>query len=181
MRRHLCRGSKKWATPVPVHLGVSAGVVRTWTREGRLRAARHGRKAVWLLDPLDAQPDEIRQLAARRAQEAADRPPQQDSASRARGRRGGEPRAQWEQQRAAGKLTTPEIAVRLGIGIKTAYNWVQAGRLRGQRHGQGSGARWIFDPIDEQPESIRRLAAARAANGGRRGLLSDAAAGRGAV
>jgi transposase len=73
------------------------------------------------------------------------------------------------------------MAVRLGIGLGTVTNWLKTGRLRGLLCGKGPRPRWILDPIDEQPEPIRRLAAARANMPPRRGLLSDAAAGRGAV
>ena len=90
-------------------------------------------------------------------------------------------RTLWARLRDEGQATTADMAVRLGIGLRTVTNWLKAGRLRGRLCGKGSRSRWILDPIDEQPEPIRRLAAARATMPTRRGLLSDAAAGRGAV
>jgi len=87
----------------------------------------------------------------------------------------------WEHLRDAGKLTSSEMAVRLGIGLKTVSTWARTGRLRGRRCGKMIRARWMFEPIDEQPQPVRQLAATRSTMGERRGRLSDAAAGRGAV
>ena len=85
-----------------------------------------------------------------------------------------------ERLRASGNLTTQEIAIRLGIGVSTVYAWGRTGRLRG-RH-VGRPATWIFDAIEDQPEPVRQRAASRATVGRRRpGLLSDAAAGPGAL
>lgn len=82
--------------------------------------------------------------------------------------------------REGGMLTTAEIAPRLGIGLKTALNWARAGRLHGHLCGRGSSPRWLFDPIDQQPEPIRHRVAKRANVPRRRDLLSDAATGQGA-
>ena len=205
---------------VAVRLGLHEGLVRTWAREGRLHAARLGRKPVWLIDPLEEQPEAIRQLAARRELTATtgprDRGPLPGLPARidellqdgngdteiaerlnieAWSRAGGAfhassvraIRIQWglltarQRLRNSGKLTTPEVAVRLGIGLKTVLNWVRAGRLRGQRQGKGIRATWLFDPIEDQPEPVSQRAAARVKLGQRRGVLSDAAAGQGAV
>ena len=87
----------------------------------------------------------------------------------------------WTRLRDTGMLTTPEMAARLGVGINTVRNWVHSGKLHGRRSGHGLKVRWVFDPIDRQPEPIRLRAAARPTIAGRRGVLSDAAAGRGAV
>ena len=97
----------------------------------------------------------------------------------ARDRRGIATLAQRLRDR--GMLTTPEVGVRLGISLKTVGNWARAGRLRGKRCGWGQRERWLFEPMDDQPEPIRQRAAARATMPKRRGVLSDAAAGRGAV
>ena len=78
-------------------------------------------------------------------------------------------------------LTTPEMGVRLGISLKTVGNWARAGRLRGKRCARGQRGPWLFEPMDDQPEPIRQRAAVRATLPRRPGLLSDAAAGRGAV
>jgi DNA invertase Pin-like site-specific DNA recombinase/DNA-binding transcriptional regulator YiaG len=80
----------------------------------------------------------------------------------------------WARLRDDGKMSTPEMAVRLGIGLGTVTNWLKAGRLRGRLCGKGPRPRWLLDPIDQQPEPIRQLAAARANMPPRRGLLSDA-------
>ena len=87
----------------------------------------------------------------------------------------------WARLRDAGMLTTPEVAVALGVGIKTVANWAKAGRLRGKRCGRSPRARWLFEPFAEQTESIRQRVAARARLKKRRGVLSDAAAGQGAI
>ena len=87
----------------------------------------------------------------------------------------------WTRLHEEGQMTTTEIAVCLGLGLKTVGNWVRAGRLRGRLCGKGTRPRWLFDPIEQQPEPIRQRAAERAKMPPRRGLLSDAAAGRGAV
>ena len=54
-------------------LGLSVATVRQWVRDGHLTAERHGRKATWLINPIDEQPEEIQQLAARCAQSQAPR------------------------------------------------------------------------------------------------------------
>jgi excisionase family DNA binding protein len=204
-----------------VRLGLGEGTVRQWARDGRLRARRHGRKVLWLIDPIDEQPEPIQRLAARCAQPKAPRRPSPASlppALRARidellleghddasvaGRLNGDGwrrgaalydaaavrrlrkrcdlKTAWARLREEGKMTTAELAVCLGIGLKTVGNWARAGRLRGRLCGKGARPRWLLDPIDEQPESIRQLMAARATMPPRRGLLSDAATGRGAV
>ncbi len=90
-------------------------------------------------------------------------------------------KTRWAQLREAGKLTTPEVASLLGIGLNTARYWANDGRLRGKPCSKGVRARWLFDPIDEQPPSIRQLIAARDTKGPRQGTISDSATGRGAV
>lgn len=196
--------------------------IRAWARQGRLRADRYGRKATWLIAPIDQQPEEIRQLAARCVERAAARPERRDStpsALRARidelllegyrdadvaqqlnadgwSRPAGAPfdavsvrrerercglQTLWTRLRDGGLLTTPEVAARFGIGLKTVGNWARAGRLRGKPCGEGQRARWLFDPIDKQPEPVRQRVATRATMEERRGILSDAAAGRGAA
>lgn len=202
-------------------LGLPEARVRAWARAGRLSAERCGRKALWLIDPLEAQPEAIRKLAADRALAATACLPEletplpalparvdellqdgydyasiaerlnTDGWSRATGAfHAGAVRSirnRWglltarEHLRTSGKLTSPQMAVLLGIGIKTAVNWARTGKLRGQRHGMGSRGTWIFDPINDQPESIRQRVAARAISCNRRGVLSDAAVGQGAV
>ena len=87
----------------------------------------------------------------------------------------------WERLRQAGMLTTAEMAVHLGIGLKTVGNWARAGRLRGQRCGTATKTRWLFEPLDAQPEPIRQRVAQRATMPRRNGLLSAAATGQGAV
>lgn len=87
----------------------------------------------------------------------------------------------WAQKLDAGKLTSSRVAVLLGFGITTVNNWADAGKLRGTRCGSGPKARWALDPIEEQPEPIRQLAARRATLPRYHGVLSAAAAGRGAV
>jgi len=87
----------------------------------------------------------------------------------------------WVRLRDDGKMSTAQTAVRLGISLKTVGNWVRKGRLRGRLCGKGPRSRMLVDPIDQQPEPIQQLAAARATMPRRRGTLSDAAAGRGAV
>jgi excisionase family DNA binding protein len=141
-------------------LGLPDRTVRCWARDGRLRAARKGAKPTWLMDPIEQQSEHIRQLAAQNAQRAQPKPP-------------------TKQQKV--ELTTPEIAVRLGVGISTAHNWARAGRLRAERRGNGLRPRWVFNPIEQQPREIRELAANRAIIKRHHGMLSDAAAGRGVV
>ncbi len=85
----------------------------------------------------------------------------------------------WESLREAGALSTAEMAVRMGVGLNTIRNWARTGRAHGRRC--GDGRRWIFDPIDQQPEPIQQLAAAHATMQRPRGVLSAAATGRGAV
>jgi transposase len=164
----LCETGKLTSHQIAARLGVSPHTVCNWARNGRLRAERHGRKPVWLFDPIDEQPESIRELAARHTQTATD---------------GAQPRdfTPWQSRHDTGKLTGPEMAIRLGIGLKTVGNWARAGKLRGQRCGKGIRKRWLFDPIDEQPEPIRQQAAKCATLGLRGRLLSHAAAGRGAV
>ena len=202
-------------------LGLLEARVRAWARAGRLSAQRHGRKAVWLIDPLEEQPEAIRQIAEDRALAATARLPEREAPlpplparvdellqdsynyasiaerlnsegwSRAAGAfHAGIVRSirnRWglltarERLRKSGKLTTPQMAVLLGIGLTTVVNWVRIGRLRGQREGKGSRSTWLLDPIEDQPENICQRAAARAIIGKRRGVLSDAAAGQGAV
>jgi excisionase family DNA binding protein len=221
-KERLCETGKLTIREMAARLGLREYTVRMWARDGRLRAKRAGCKPLWLIDPIDEQPDEIQKLAARCAERSAPRPSLADStpsALRARidellleghydesvaerlnaegwARGTGAPydagairrirhrcglKTQWARLHEAGKMTTAEMAPCLGISLKTVGNWARAGRLRGQLCGRGPRPRWLFDPIDEQPESIRRLAAARATMPRRRGLLSDAAAGRGAV
>ena len=60
----------------------------------------------------------------------------------------------WARLRDAGMLTTPEVAVALGVGMKTVANWAKAGRLRGKRCGRSPRARWLFEPFAEQTEPI---------------------------
>jgi excisionase family DNA binding protein len=86
-----------------------------------------------------------------------------------------------ERLRQSGKLTTPEMAVLLGVGIKTVGNWARAGRLRGRCLCNGDRSAWLFDPLEEQPELVRCRAAIHATLPARRGHLSDAAVGKGAV
>ena len=203
-------------------MGTSEWIVRKWARDGCLSATRHGRKAIWLLDPPEDQPAAIRELAVRYAERPAARPPRRDTMPPALLARiqelllddhsnaavaerldaeGWSTRTKatfsgitvsniqqrysletlWEHLRESGKLTSSEMAVRLGIGLKTVSSWASAGRLCGRRCGKGVRARWMFDPIDEQPDPVRQLAAARSTMGACRGRLSDAAAGRGAV
>jgi excisionase family DNA binding protein len=203
-------------------LGRPTATIRGWVREGRLRAERHGRKAIWLIAPLEEQPEEYQQLAARHAQAAGERPRCRDSTppglrarieelvlaghhdadmagylndegwrrpkgtrfdaiSVSRTRRRCRVPTLWARLREEGMLTTPEMAVALGIGIKTVANWARVGRLRGNRCGKAPRARWLFEPLDAQPEPIRQRVAARATVKRHRGLLSDAAAGQGAI
>jgi excisionase family DNA binding protein len=90
-------------------------------------------------------------------------------------------RSPRDRLRQAGLLTTADLAARLGIGINTVRDWARAGRLRGQCHDRAGQVTWLFDPIADQPEPIRQRVASRATLGPRRGVLSDAAAGPGAV
>lgn len=90
-------------------------------------------------------------------------------------------RSPRDRLRQAGQLTTAAMASRLGIGINTVRNWARAGRLRGQCHRSSGQLTWLFDPIADQPEPIRQRVASRATLAPRRGVLSDAAAGPGAV
>ncbi|MBN2563331.1 MAG: helix-turn-helix domain-containing protein [Phycisphaerae bacterium] len=153
-------------------LGQTDATVRTWVREGRLHATRHGRKAIWLIDPLEEQPEPIRELAVRNAQAATSQLPLCEATlpelparidellrdgygdaeiaerltaegwRRAKGafqasnisqiRRRWGLKSAVERIRMTGKLTTSEMAVRLGIGLKTVGNWARAGRLNGQ-------------------------------------------------
>jgi len=87
----------------------------------------------------------------------------------------------WSHLRETGKLTTPEMAVHLGIGLNTVRKRARAGRLHGQPCSKGARAHWLFDSIDEQPEPVRQLAASRDIKGPWRGVLSAAAAGRCAI
>jgi len=203
-------------------LAMPEATVRQWARQGRLRADLHGRKATWLIAPINQQTEQIRQIAAHcahgataRRQRRASTPPAlrartdelllegyQDTAVAERLNSEGWTRPRggpfdayavcrlrercglqtlWARLRDSGMLTTPEMVVRLGIGLKTVVNWARAGRLHGKRCGRARRARWLFDQIDEQPKPIRQLAAKRATMARRRGTLSDAAAGRGAV
>ena len=86
-----------------------------------------------------------------------------------------------QEQKMKSWLTTLEIAVLPGIGLKTVGNWARAGRLCSKRGGTSPKARWLFEPVDQQPEPVRRRVAARAIMKRHRDILSDAAAGRGAV
>jgi DNA invertase Pin-like site-specific DNA recombinase len=202
-------------------LGLLEATARAWARAGRLNARRCGRKAVWLIDPLEEQPEAIRRLAAHHAHTTIaplsgredPLPPlparvdellqdgydyasiaerlNVEGWSRAAGAfHAGIVRSirnRWrlltarERLIRSGKLTTPQMAVLLGTGLTTVVNWVRIGRLRGQREGKGSRGVWLLDPIEDQPESIRQRVAARAIVRKRRGVLSDAAAGQGAV
>ena len=92
----------------------------------------------------------------------------------------------WEAMREAGMLSSQDMVVRTGVGLSTIHKWARDGLVRGRRCGDGRTARWLFDPITEQPEPLQQLAAARAiehqtGHQRGRGLLSTAAAGRGAV
>ena len=170
-QERLRRNGKLTVRQAAALLGLPESTARSWACDGRLRAVRRGRKPLWLIDPIDEQPESIRELVAQRPQAATDPPQRREETP-------------WSRLRQAGKLTTPEMAVRLGIGLKTAANWARAGRLRGQRFSKGLRARWIFDPIDDQPEEIRQRAVKCATVKPRGGLLSHAAAavaGRGAV
>ena len=205
-------------------LGVSETSVRMAAQKGRLIAKRHGRKARWLFDPIEEQPDEIQQLAAHRPlptpppmprgctppalrKRTADLLAEGHDDARVAERLNAEGwrratkatkapynaatvryirescglKSLWARLRDDGKLTAAEMAVSLGIGLKTIGNWLRAGRLRGWLCGRGPRPRWLLEPINEQPEPIRRLAAARANMSARPGLLSDAAAGQGAL
>jgi DNA invertase Pin-like site-specific DNA recombinase/DNA-binding transcriptional regulator YiaG len=217
------RETGKLTTPeMAARLGMREETVRQWARDGRISAKRHGCKAIWLIDPIDEQPDQIQQLSVRSPQPPARRPTPPDStppALRARidellleghddasvaerlnaegwSRGTGAPydhaavryirkrcslKTLWARLRENGKMTTPEMAVCLGIGLKTVGNWVRAGRLRGRLCGKGLRPRWLFDPIDEQPEPVRQLAASRDTMKKYRGVLSDAATGQGAI
>jgi len=208
---------------VAERLGVTEDTVWQWARDGVLKAARHGRKVIWLIDPIEEQSEKIQKLAEHCARGEAVRPtPPRDTtppALRARieellleghhdaslaeclnaegwRRRSGErydavtiryPRRRsglktlCELQREAGKLTAVDIAPLLGIGLKTVLLWVKTGRLRGQLYGRGRAVRWFFDPIDQQPQSVRQRIADRVTMPRHRELLSDAAVGRGAV
>ena len=207
------------------HLGLAEATVRQMAREGRLKAARSGRKGTWLVDALEDQSEEIRQLAARREQpgrHASQPAPPRDTIPTAlrarleqlvldghndaaiaeilnaehRRTRSGAAfvavtvrdtrehcgiKTLWAQQLAAGKLSTSQMAALLGYGMKTINHWADAGKLRGRRCGSGPHAHWALDPIDEQPEPIRQLAARRVNLPRYHGVLSAAAAGRGAV
>jgi DNA-binding transcriptional regulator YiaG len=204
-----------------LQLGKREGTVRQWARDGRLKAKRYGLKAFWLIDPIDEQPDDIRELATLYAQERALQPTPPDSTHPDLRKRIDELlleghyndsiaetlnvegwtrenkspynagviryirkqsglKTLYQRLRDSGMVTTPEMAVCLGIGIATVCNWVRAGRLRGRLCGKGPRPRWLYDPIDKQPEEIRQLAAKRATMKPRQGFLSDAAAGRGA-
>lgn len=204
-------------------LGLTEGTVRQWARDGLLNAARHGRKVIWLIDPIEDQSEEVQERATRFAQGLVPRqdplrdttPPAlrerieallldghydvslaeclnaegwrrksgalYDASSVLYVRKRSGLKTLCERQREAGKLTSSEMAVLLGTGLKTVGNWVKSGRLRGQRYGRGRSARWFFEPIEEQPLPIRQRVAERATMPKRRGLLSDAATGRGAV
>ena len=87
----------------------------------------------------------------------------------------------WAQQLAAGKLTSSQMAALLGVNVTTINNWAHAGKLRGRRCGRTRQARWALDPIDEQSEPIRQLAAKRVTLPKYHGVLSAAVAARGAV
>jgi hypothetical protein len=205
-----------------LQLGLREGTVRQWARDGRLKAKRHGRKAIWLIDPVDEQPEAIQELAARCAQGHGVQPTPPDStppALRARidellldehsdhsiaatlneqgwPRDNGAPydapavryirkqsglKTLTSRLREEGMMTTAEMAACLGIGLKTVGNWVRASRLRGQLYRKTTRPLWLFEPIDKQPEPIRQLVAQRATLSEPRGLISDAAAGRGAI
>jgi DNA-binding transcriptional regulator YiaG len=87
----------------------------------------------------------------------------------------------WARLQDEGMMTTPQMAVCLGISISTVSDWLKKGLVRGRLCGKGARPRLLFAPLDEQPEPIRQRAAQRATMPKRPGLLSDAAAGRGAV
>lgn len=89
-------------------------------------------------------------------------------------------RAQQEARLARRRYMQIDPDNRLVDGLKTVSSWARNGRLRGRRCGKMIRARWMFEPIDEQPQPVRQLAAARSM-GERRGRLPDAAAGRGVV
>jgi DNA invertase Pin-like site-specific DNA recombinase len=219
--QHRRASGKLTANEIAARLHLSRETVCLWARDGRLSAERHGRKPIWLFDPIEQQPLPIQTLAARPA-ETAPRPPRTDAIPRALLARIDEllleghydasiaerlNAEQWQRQpggsfdaatvrrirgwcglktlaarlRDEGKISTAELGALLGIGLTTVTNWFRAGRLRGQLCGRGPRPRFLFDPIDEQPEPIQRIAAARATMAGRRGVLSDAAAGLGAL
>ncbi len=90
-------------------------------------------------------------------------------------------RSLWAQQLAAGRLTSSQMAALLGYNIKTINHWADAGKLRGRRCGNSRQARWALDPIADQPEPIRQLAARRATLPEYHGVLAAAVAARGAV
>lgn len=61
-----------------------------------------------------------------------------------------------ERQRARGKLTTREMAARLGVDVRIVRQMTRDGRLTGTRSGRK--ATWFTDPIEVQPDEIRILA-----------------------
>lgn len=217
----LREAGKLTAREMAARLGRNQRTVREWAQHGRLRAGQHGRKAVWLFDPIEEQPVAIQELAAKakdapirshrlpnptppklraRIEELRDdhhdvgvaeqlntegwhtnngSPFNAQTVRRIRRRCGIQ--SLWTRLRQTGKLTSVDMAVCLGIGLRTVSDWARKGRLRARRCGQGTRARWLFDPIEEQPEDVRQLASARAALGPRRGVVSAEPAGEGAV
>jgi excisionase family DNA binding protein len=225
-RQRLHETGKLTIHEMAARLALPETTIRSWARDGRLHAARHGAKATWLIEPLDEQPEEIRKLGDRGCDTPATaRPPQataiapelrarvdellgdghHDAAVAEQLNREGWCRPTgaafyagtvrrirqrcglqtlWERMRQAGMLTTPEMAVRLGLGIATVHSWARAGLLHDRPAGKARRARRLFDPLDQQPKPARARAAARATMArrpGRPSLLSDAAAGSGAV
>lgn len=218
-------GGKLTTREMAARLGLDVRVVRQMTRDGRVTGGRSGRKAIWLTDPIEEQPDEIRRLALRHAEQPGQgsrphaRPPATTQALRARIEllvldghddatvaetlnaegwrtacgasfgattvRGTRERCGiktlWAQQLDTGKLTLSRMGGLLGVGITTVNNWADAGKLHGTRCGNRPKARWALDPLEEQPEPIRQLAARRATLPRHHGVLSDAAAARGVV
>ncbi len=55
-------------------LGVIEETVRQWARDGRLAAERTGRKPIWLIEPLEEQSEDVRELAARTTQRQTPKP-----------------------------------------------------------------------------------------------------------
>jgi len=82
----------------------------------------------------------------------------------------------WTRLRATGKLTSPEMAAHLGIGVGSVEDWVRNGRLRGAHC--GVRRHLLLEPIDAQPEPIRERAAKRAAAPAEPATLRPASPGR---
>ncbi len=61
--------------------------------------------------------------------------------------------------RAAGKLTSAEMAARLGISERKLRDWRQAGRLRATRCNDRGD--WMYDSIEQQSDWIQQQAACK--------------------